>query len=204
MRRFKMFLDFEAEENYLNHMAAQGYIFKRYSIFGVYTFEASKPQKRNYKIDYRVFKSRKEFDNYITLFEDAGWKLVYGTKNIGNQYFLPVGEQAGTDIFSDRISAATRYKTLYNICLANFAVFICYLSVVLASVGGNFSELGFLTPGLWKLTGKAFWSAFFFELPFAVLRIVPLIFFAVVAIFYGYWGLKANHIYRSRINEEEQ
>jgi hypothetical protein len=88
--------------------------------------------------------------------------------------------------------------------LANFAVFICYLSVVLASVGGNFSELGFLTPGLCERTGRAFWSAFFFELPFTLLRIVRLIFFAVVANFYGYWGLKANHIYRSRINEEEQ
>jgi len=44
----------------------------------------------NYKIDYRIFKDKKEFDNYIALFEDAGWKHVYGTKNSGNQYFLPM------------------------------------------------------------------------------------------------------------------
>jgi len=61
-------------------------------------------------LNYKIFKDKKEFDNYIALFEDAG-KHVYGTKNSGNQYFLPMNEKAGTDIFSDRVSAAARYKT---------------------------------------------------------------------------------------------
>jgi hypothetical protein len=49
-----------------------------------------------------------------------------------------------------------------------------------------------LTPGLWERTGKPFWSAFFFELPFALFRVVPLILLAVVAVFYCYWGAKAK------------
>jgi hypothetical protein len=59
--------------------------------------------------------NRKEYDNYIALFEDAGWKHVCGTRSSGNQYFLPMSEKAGTDIFSDRVSAAARYKTLYKL-----------------------------------------------------------------------------------------
>ncbi|WP_010250648.1 DUF2812 domain-containing protein [Acetivibrio cellulolyticus] len=204
MIKFKVFYDFDAEEKYLDNMAVQGHILKKYSIFGFYHFESGKPQNLKYKIDYQIFKNSKEFDNYIALFEDAGWRHIYGTKNSGNQYFLPMSEKAGTDIFSDRISAAARYKTLYNICMANFVCFICFLSVVLISAGGDLSKLTFLTPGLWERTGKAFWSAFFFELPFALFRVVPLVLFAVVAVFYCYWGLKAKKIYKLSINEENK
>ncbi|ADU75284.1 uncharacterized protein DUF2812 [Acetivibrio thermocellus AD2] len=202
MKKFKMFWNFDEEEKYLKDMAWQGYIFKKYSIFGFCHFESGKPQNLNYKIDYRIFKDKKEFDNYIALFEDAGWKHVYGTKNSGNQYFLPMNEKAGTDIFSDRVSAAARYKTLYRICLANIACFIFYLCIILFSVGGDLSKLAFLTPGLWERTGRAFWSAFFFELPFVLLRMTPLVFFMTVIVFYGYWGSKAKKNYEAVMNED--
>jgi hypothetical protein len=202
VKKFKLFWDFDEEEKYLNDMAAQGHILKKYTTFGFYHFESDKPQNLNYRIDYRIFKSRKEFDNYISLFEDAGWRHVCGTKNSGYQYFLPMSEKAGTDIFSDRISAAARYKILYNICMVNVICFIVYLSVVLLSARGAPFKLAFLTPGLWGRTGKAFWSAFSFELPFALFRVVPLILFAVVAVFYSYWGSKAKKIYQLKINED--
>jgi len=202
MKKFKILRDFDQEEKYLNGMAEQGYIFKKHSILGFYHFEPGQPQNLSYKIDYRIFKDRKDYENYIALFEDAGWKHVYGTKNSGNQYFLPISKKAGTDIFSDRISAAGRYKTLYSICLVNVVCFVCYLSVVLLSSHGGISKIAFLTPGLWERTGKDFWSAFFFELPFVLFRIVPLIFLAVVAAFHGYWALKAKKIYELSINEE--
>jgi len=35
----------------LKDMARQGYIFKKYSIFGFCHFESGKPQNLNYKID---------------------------------------------------------------------------------------------------------------------------------------------------------
>jgi hypothetical protein len=202
MKKFKIFWNFDEEEKYLNGMAAQGYILKKYSIFGFYHFENGKPQNLNYKIDYRTFKNKEEYDNYITLFEDAGWKHVYGTKISGNQYFLPMNEKAGTDIFSDRVSAAARYKTLYNICIANVICFFSYLFVLLVTTEGDLSKIGFLTPGLWERTGKAFWSAFFFELPFVILRIVPPVFMAIIAVFYCYWGFKAKRFYKLNINEE--
>lgn len=195
MKKFKIFWDFEAEERYLNEMAKQGHMLKKYSAFGFYHFEDGEPQELNYKVDYRMFKSKGELDSYVNLFEDAGWKHVYGTQFSANQYFLPVGEDAGTDIFSDKVSAATRYKTLYTFCLINVAAFIFYLTAVLVSIGGNVLELGFLTPGLWARTGSAFWIAFFFELPFVLLRILPPIFFATLAVACGYWAAKAKKAY---------
>ena len=84
MKRFKIFYDFEKEEKYLHDMAEEGHILKKYSVFGFYHFEDTKPQNLNYKIDYRIFKSKKDFDNYIALFEDAGWRHVYGTQNSVN------------------------------------------------------------------------------------------------------------------------
>lgn len=200
MKKFKIFWDFDAEERYLNKMAAQGHILKNYSVFGVYHFMDGQPQQLNYKIDYRTFKSKREFQDYLALFDDAGWMHVCGTKWNGSQYFLPIHEQAGSDIFSDHASATARYKTLYNLCLANFSVFMIYLAVVLITLSGNLSELGFLTPGLWERTGAAFWSAFFFELPFVILRVGFPIFFVLLAGCYGYWGIKAKQAYEARIN----
>jgi len=34
-----------------------------------------------------VFNSKSEFNDYVTLFEDTGWKHVYGTFYSGSQYF---------------------------------------------------------------------------------------------------------------------
>lgn len=40
----------------------------------------------------------------------------------------------------------------------------------------------FLTPGLWDLEGMEFWRAFLFELPFALMRILPAVLFPVTVI----------------------
>lgn len=204
MKKFKIFYDFDEEEKFLHDMAEQGHILKKYSIFGLYHFEDTEPQNLNYKIDYRKFKNRKEFDNYIALFEDADWRHVCGTRSSGNQYFLPMSEKAGTDIFSDRVSAAARYKTLYKLCMLNVVFLLFYLLIILLSVGGDLSKLTFLTPGLWERTGKAFWSAFFFELPFVLFRVIPPILLTVVAVLYCYWGAKAKKIYKLSINKVDK
>jgi len=104
----------------------------------------------NYKIDYRIFKDKKEFDNYIALFEDAGWKHVYGTKNSGNQYFLPMNEKAGTDIFR------TGFRLLHDIKLYTefvwriLHVYILLMHYIIFRRRRSF-KLAFLTPGLWNV-----------------------------------------------------
>jgi len=41
----------------------------------------------NYKIDYRIFKDKKEFDNYIALFEDAGMETCLWHKTVETNIF---------------------------------------------------------------------------------------------------------------------
>jgi len=115
------------------------------------------------------------------LFEDAGWKHVYGTKNSGNQYFLPMNEKAGTDIFRTGFRLLHDIKLIPNL-FGEYCMFYILLMHYIISVGGDLSKLAFLTPGLWERTGRAFWSAFFFELPFVLLRMTPLVFFMTVIV----------------------
>lgn len=198
IKRFKIFVDMDREEQYLREMAQKGYMLRKYSVFGVYTFEAAPPQTRNYRVDYRTFSSRRKFDAYVALFEDAGWRHVWGRPYDGSQYFLPAGaDTSGDDIFSDADSKAGRYKRLRNVCILTFAVAALYLFTIWRSGPGLEGSL-FLTPGLWDKTGGEFWRAFWFELPFVFFRAgLPLLMLAIGAV-YGYWAIRAHRIFKRK------
>ncbi|NLK96319.1 MAG: DUF2812 domain-containing protein [Clostridiales bacterium] len=67
----------------------------------------------------------------VTL-EDSGWNNILGTKSSGKQYFKKVSENSEDDIFSDKISKASRYKRASNMWLS-FAIsyFVILVSLVL-------------------------------------------------------------------------
>ncbi len=199
MKKFKVFTNMDAEEQFLNTMARQGHIFKKYSAFGRYHFDDEQPQDINYRVDYRFFKNSTDLDDYRALFEDAGWRPVWGTKSSGGQYFLPERADANDQIFSDRESAAARYKALYGICAVNMVCPLIYVSILFNANRFNVLTFGFLTPGLWEKTGLAFWQAFFFELPFVVFRTILPLFFVAFAAVYAYWGTKAYLEYRKQL-----
>lgn len=198
MRKFKVFWDFEAEEKFLNDMAREGHHLTKYSSFGVYHFTDGEPQETNYKVDYRRFSTKREFESYVTMFEDAGWKHVYGNRMEGSQYFLPIDESAGQEIFSDRESSAARYKSFSKICETNMALFLVYLVVIFNPSNMDWYQLGFLTPGLWKMTGADFWTSFLFELPFVIFRVGCPLLFLVLTFMYGYWSLRARKAYKEK------
>ena len=202
MKKFKVFVDMNEEEKYLNEMAKKGFILKKYSAFGRYHFEKGNPQDLHYRIDYRLFKSKSEFHDYVTLFEDAGWKHVYGTIYSGSQYFLPVSKHASDDIFSDKESKARRHERLSQVCLLNFALMLLYFLIVLISIDFKLENLFFLTPGLWEMEGAKFWSAFWFEFPFMLWRVVPIIVLLILGIVYGIWAIKAKKLYNKLMVEE--
>lgn len=203
MRTFKVFADFNEEEAYLNKMAKNGHFLKKHSAFGFYYFTESTPKELHYHVDYRKFKTQADFEDYKALFEDAGWQHVYGTKNSLNQYFLPKDGNSDDDIFSTKDSAALRYMHLNKICYANLTVAIAYLIVVLNIYDFSLANMGFLAQGLWEMTGKLFWLAFFFELPFVLLRTAPVVLFLVMGIAYAVWGGKAKRIYSKMIENEK-
>ena len=173
MKKLRFFVDFSKEEKWLEEMALQGWQLKRQGF--VYTFESAPPEEVNIKIDFRYFKSQNDYIEYCQLFEDSGWKLIAGSKNNGNQYFIKIGENSNDDIFSDNASRAGRYKRLSQMML--FFLFILIPLIVFSYTKGTFNLNAFidpkslyLTPGLWDMSGVDFWRRFIFETPFAIMR----------------------------------
>ncbi len=201
MIKFKIFVNFEKEEQYLNEMSLNGFALVKYNSLGVYTFKNIEPKAMNYKVDYRVFKNKMQFEEYVTLFDDAGWEHVYGTKSSGSQYFLPKSNtEQNSDIFSDKESKAERHKRLYAQCVSSFTLMLVYLIITMPSASKNYSLFDFntwyFTPGIWDKSGSDFWRAFIFETPFVVLRIAPFVVFLILTVVYGVWAFKADMLYR--------
>lgn len=205
MFKFKIFVDMDQEEQYLNAMARSGYVLKRYNSLGFYTFEKSTPQNLHYKIDYRVFKAKREYEEYKLLFQDSGWIHVFGSTYSGSQYFLPTSDNSSSpDIFSDIESKAARYKRLLNQCILGLSIMLVYFVALMVSADFNLNNLGYLTPGLWQRTGLAFWSGFLFETPFVIFRFLPFVTLCVLSAMYGYCAVKSRNLYKNQLPAEHR
>lgn len=199
MKKWKFFINLEREEEWLNHMAKQGYKLVKKS-FG-YQFEPAEAEDAIIKIDYRTFKRKEDFEDYRALFEDSGWKHIWGTKHSGYQYFKKVDPNGSEDIFSDVDSKAARYKRMSEMW---FLSAVCYIPIfVILMYSGSIDvkalvnpKLLYFTPGLWEKTGAEFWSAFLFETPFALFRGVLWLFFPLMILLYLVFAFKANKRYK--------
>lgn len=129
MKKFRYYVSLDKEEKWLKEMAIRGWELDRKNTN--YEFHKNSTNDTIIKIDYRNFKSKDDFQNYIVLFEDYGWKHIAGKKTSGKQYFKKVDERAGEDIFSDVSSKAERYKKLSNMWLSLAA---CYIPICIALV----------------------------------------------------------------------
>ena len=198
MKKFKLMADFEKEEEFLNDMAKKGYRLQKYNSLGVYTFMSAEPKKLSYKVDYRKFSNNAQFEEYRTLFQDAGWEHVYGNRRSGSQYFLPVSGQAQTDdIFSDDESKAGRYKRFLAQCFISLTSMIVWFIIIMPDNWALWDvKSWYFADGLWDMTGSMFWKAFLFETPFVILRIAPPIVLLLLAVLYGYWAVKAKNALR--------
>lgn len=130
MIRINKFIDLDKEEQYLVDMAVKGMIFKR-KIPGGYYFEKAEGEKLNYRIDYRLFNQKEDFQEYVIFFSDAGWTLVDGHHNSGNQYFLANERMCDEKLFSDNSSMAGRYKRYLRNAMVS--IFFSFLFVLLFS-----------------------------------------------------------------------
>ena len=205
MKKIKFFLDFEKEEKWLNKMEQNGYSFEKKSLF--YYFTKTDSSDGVIKIDYRHFKLYKDFADYISMFEDSGWKHISGTKSSGTQYFRLIDKEKNEDIFSDERSRAGRYKRISDMWLTCETIFIASF-IILASQGmveiQNFfhPKEWYLTPGLWELEGFSFIWAFLFETPFALFRSCLWLFCILFAILYGVFAIRSSLTYKKCVREE--
>ena len=167
----------------------------------LFYFRKAEPKDTVIKIDYRRFKSKNDFEDYIVLFKDSGWEHIAGTKSSGTQYFKKVNECSSDDIFSDVPSKAARYKRLSNMW---FSIIITYIPILLVLIITNTIKINemlnpkllYYTPGLWQMSGIQFWLAFLFETPFALYRGFAWLAFPILIIMFSVFALKAEKYYR--------
>lgn len=203
MRMLRWFTNFDKEERWLNQMAAQGYHFTHKEALGLYVFVEGAPCEQNYRIDFRHFSNKKDYQDYINLFEDSGWRFVYGKRSEGVQYFVPKLGMDADDIFSDALSKAGRYNRLAQQYMTLSIPFISLFIVLYTT--GNFKYLGFeyYTPGLWEKTGLSFIWSFLFETPFVIMRgtlpFIPILLLAPFLLF----AVKAKLKYKSALQESK-
>lgn len=208
IRKFRVFHNFDKEEQWLNDMVKRGYILTNKKL--CYKFEMIDPDQRigPIKVDYRTFQRREDYEDYLALFEDSGWKHIAGTRSSGEQYFAKVDSDSDghEEIFSDEASKAARYKRLYEMWLTLAFTYLPVMIVMLATDLLDFEtllnpKLWYFTPGLWESTGVSFWRAFLFETPFALFRVLLWAMFPVMLIISIVFAIKAKrqHIrYSSR------
>lgn len=76
----KHFFSLEAEEAWLNELAAHGWRLVHYSDeeFGAttYTFEPTDVAGGHYKLDFVSFANREDFEDYEQLMAESGWQLI--------------------------------------------------------------------------------------------------------------------------------
>ncbi len=208
MTKCKLFLNMEKEEKWLESMTESGWLLTKVSFF--YYFERITPQKTVIRVDYREFKSKQDFLEYCTLFEDSGWRHIAGTRYSGMQYFLKVREDGTEDIFSDKLSQAGRYKRISNLWFLMAFIFLMYQLALVSGENWSWANVAvspkewYFTPGLWELEGFSFWFAFLFETPFALMRgIVAPLFPFIGAVCYAWFAIKTQRLYKKAIKDGE-
>lgn len=183
MKQFKIFNDFEKEEEYLNSMAKRGFIFKKYSFLGFYHFFKGEKQSLNIRIDYRVFNNKKEFEKYKTMFSDFGWNHISGTAYSGKQYFLSIDKESTNELFSTTESFANRFKAMLKIFFMNILFMVVYCFSILECYWYNGSNFSIYDLSIWSL--------------------VPIILFFIVAIFYSVRSIDVYKKYKDKLRKFE-
>ncbi len=190
-------------EKWIQQFLEKGYRLKEVEVnWGKFHFEETE-DKRNgnqVRIDYRTFQSQEDFADYVALFEDSGWRHAGGTKSSGMQYFERCSEQAGEDIFSDKVSRADRYKRvsykwlLLALGYAPVLYVFCVTGICKIPNLVNWKEW-YYTPGLWEASGSRFLGMFLFETPFVIGRNFGGVLFLFLIAGYLFFGVKALYWY---------
>ena len=131
----------ENEENWLSNMAIEGWHLKEFVVPGIYTFGSGKPRRVHYRMDFIV--DRKDYQNYLQLFKDAGWEHL-GEMG-GWQYFRKNTEEgSASEIYTDNNSKAQKYQRLLTYLTIFLPIYIMVAGRRIVGDGAIFSiyEIG--------------------------------------------------------------
>lgn len=210
MKKFKLFTSYSEEEKWLSEQSNLGWELIKKRAF--YTFRKKSQQFLVYGVDYRTFKNKEDYQDYLNLFDDAGWNHVAGNLRSGEQYFYAYPQkERDLSIFSDRKSSQFRYRKKTIRCLQRITAIVLYMAYASWLNFFDFRMIlqpsrAFLTPGIWGKSGEAFWNAFLFELPFALIfRILPyalIIGYITILIILVLWSINGAKQERKLEDEE--
>ncbi|MGY3748914.1 DUF2812 domain-containing protein [Vagococcus acidifermentans] len=194
MKKFRLFLSLDKEEEWINAIQETGYeLVSVNSVIPIYTFMklSSKETLIPYvRLDFREKSMNKtNYEDYVTLFSDSGWKLIKGSRSGGSQYFQQKRPDVTREIFSDKDSQESVKRRYVKFCYSYGFLFLLYFYLFYRNQSGNLSNLldfksWYLTPNIWNLKGHSFLFAFLFETPFALLRVTPPFIFLFLGIYY--------------------
>jgi len=196
MKRFRLFIDIDKEEAYLNKMAKQGYSLKEVKDFGPYVFQKDAKAQASYKIDIREKMTDDQYQDYLAMFEDFGWHKVSGHKDSKRQYFLPVKDQVDQSMFSTKESATERYKIMRSIYASSAITFMILYAAIYKD--SKLSDAWF-SDHVFNLEGGEFWKTFFTELPLVALKLIPALLVPVLIVWYSYLVFRSRAMHKKAL-----
>lgn len=125
MKKIRFFLNFKKEEEFLDKMAAKGFVLEKYTGISRYHFKEDKPRNLKYKVTFNDFLSKREEQEYINLFEAAGWSFVTRGRLSQNFYFVRDIDVEGEDLYPDGDFNEERYKKIRSGCLSLAIIVFC-------------------------------------------------------------------------------
>ncbi|MGT2907300.1 DUF2812 domain-containing protein [Streptococcus dentiloxodontae] len=178
MKKFKVFLSsIASQEKWINSIQSRGYrLTKVSSWLPLYTFEKTAKEPPIVRLDFKDYISHDKFVDYLTLFEDSGWKHIAGSRWGGIQYFQQMGDGGSEEIFSDEESEKMMIKRFCNYAWEQG---LCCFLLVYCSFSMNFFDL--LAPEKWDFSNL--FDLLFFPLTALFLIPCPVI-FALSSLYY--------------------
>ncbi|MCM3031773.1 DUF2812 domain-containing protein [Niallia sp. MER 6] len=151
------FINLNEEEKWLQDMLMDGWVLKKYDSEEVekceYEFERmeSNDQKELiYKIDYRLFNRKRDYIEYKSIFEDAGWTILSKNVFYSKHIFYSDSTNEYKEIFSDSDSYKGRDKRKMNGYLLNIVMYIVF-SIILFSLYFQFDKSAFGAGGFFTI-----------------------------------------------------
>lgn len=189
MNKYKFFIDPLKEEQWINQIQNKGYRLTDISLDLIYKFEKTSEDYVT-RVDYQEQMSQSKFEEYISIHEEFGWNHIRGGRFGAMTQVWSKVPDGNDELFSDRESKINYYKR-YMKMTSGLAVLFLVFSMYVFLFNPDNTGIIFLTPGLWNMQGMEFWRAFLFELPFALMRVLPAILFPImiVLLFIAYYRM---------------
>ncbi|MHC1721731.1 MAG: DUF2812 domain-containing protein [Aminipila sp.] len=162
MKKFRLYLDKDEEEKWLNEMSMEGWAFKKFFL-GWYTFEASEPGEYYYQIDLlnNWDGNKKDFSCFM---EESGVEVI-------SQWYRWVfirkkSSDGPFEMYTDGESKIAQYTRIKNFFFVGFLIeLICLLIEINCAIQANTNTfwgfvlfLGMLVLVFLKMVWKCKWK----------------------------------------------